>query len=75
MKIGFPGLLTLLFIGLKLANIITWSWLWVLSPIWIAFVFIVLCVVGMGIARALETPEQTAARHIRELQEALRGRK
>lgn len=31
--IGFPGLLTVLFIGLKLTNYIDWSWFWVLSPI------------------------------------------
>lgn len=36
MKIGFTGLLTLLFIGLKLAGFIGWSWLWVLAPSWIA---------------------------------------
>jgi len=35
--IGFTGLLTILFIALKLCNVITWSWLWVLSPIWISF--------------------------------------
>lgn len=35
MSIGFPGLLTLIFITLKLTGYITWSWLWVLSPIWI----------------------------------------
>ena len=35
--IGFTGLLTVLFVGLKLTNVITWSWLWVLSPIWISF--------------------------------------
>jgi hypothetical protein len=34
-RIGFTGALTILFIGLKLAKVITWSWLWVLSPIWI----------------------------------------
>lgn len=33
--IGFPSLLTLLFIGLKLANKIDWSWWWVVSPLWI----------------------------------------
>lgn len=27
------GLLTILFIGLKLTGIIAWSWFWVLSPI------------------------------------------
>ena len=31
--IGFFGLLTILFIGLKLTNYIDWSWWWVLSPI------------------------------------------
>ena len=49
--IGFPGLLTVLFIGLKLTGHITWPWVWVLSPLWIsallalafiAFAFIIL---------------------------------
>lgn len=31
--IGFFGLLTILFIGLKITNLIDWSWWWVLSPI------------------------------------------
>lgn len=34
--IGFTGLLTVLFIGLKLTHTISWSWWWVLSPIWIS---------------------------------------
>jgi hypothetical protein len=29
--------LLLIFIVLKLSGIITWSWLWVLSPLWIPF--------------------------------------
>lgn len=33
--IGFCGLLTILFIGLKLGEVIDWSWWWILSPIWI----------------------------------------
>ena len=33
--VSFLGLLTLLFIGLKLTGYITWSWTWVLSPLWI----------------------------------------
>lgn len=33
--IGFVGLLTIAFIVLKLCKVIAWSWLWVLSPIWI----------------------------------------
>jgi hypothetical protein len=36
--IGFTGLLTVLFIGLKLTNNINWSWWWVLSPLWIGFI-------------------------------------
>ena len=47
--IGFPGLLTVLFIGLKLTGNITWSWWWVLSPLWIsalvAIVFLSLAVI------------------------------
>ena len=35
--IGFTGLLTLIFITLKLIGVINWSWWWVLSPLWISF--------------------------------------
>lgn len=42
--IGFTGLLTILFIGLKLTGVISWSWWWVLSPLWISFALF-LCVV------------------------------
>lgn len=35
--IGFAGLLTIVFIVLKLTGVISWSWLWVLSPLWISF--------------------------------------
>lgn len=44
--IGFVGLLTILFIGLKLTGYIDWSWWWVLSPLWlITLVMIVVAVV------------------------------
>ena len=33
--IGFCGLLTIVFIVLKLLKVISWSWLWVLAPLWI----------------------------------------
>jgi hypothetical protein len=42
--IGFTGLLTILFIGLKLTGVIAWSWLWVLSPIWISVSLVVLII-------------------------------
>ena len=35
MQIGFPGLLALVFITLKLTDYIDWSWWWVLAPIWL----------------------------------------
>lgn len=34
--IGFIGLLTIVFIVLKLLGKIAWSWWWVLSPLWIS---------------------------------------
>lgn len=36
-KVYFPFLqiLTLIFITLKLTGYISWSWLWVLAPMWI----------------------------------------
>ena len=45
--IGFFGLLTILFIGLKLTGYIDWSWWWVLSPIWISVSVAVVFLVGM----------------------------
>lgn len=45
--IGFVGLLTVLFVGLKLTGHITWSWWWVLSPLWISTIFIALAFVTM----------------------------
>ena len=48
--IGFFGLLTIVFIILKLTGYIDWSWWWVLAPFWIpwAIVLIVLGILGIG---------------------------
>ncbi|MFW6377528.1 MAG: hypothetical protein ACOCZ5_02670, partial [bacterium] len=52
--IGFIGLLTILFIGLKLTNYIDWSWWWILSPLWISagigIIFIIIAVIVLVIA-------------------------
>jgi hypothetical protein len=50
--IGFVGLLTIVFITLKLLGKIAWSWWWVLSPLWIApcvvlLVFLVVLAIGL----------------------------
>lgn len=44
--IGFFGLLTILFVGLKLMGYIDWSWLWILSPMWLSSV-IGLIIIGV----------------------------
>ena len=50
--VGFLGLLTILFIGLKLTGYIAWSWWWVLSPIWIVPA-ILLSIFAIGFVIAL----------------------
>lgn len=52
-RIGFSGMLTLLFIGLKLTGYINWSWLWVLSPLWITFVTVFVLLMFAAIVSAL----------------------
>lgn len=42
--IGIGGVLLVLFIALKLCNVIDWSWWWVLSPLWIGAIVILLAV-------------------------------
>lgn len=51
--IGFCGLLTILFIALKMMDKIDWPWLWVLAPLWIplaifCFGVVVICVCCAG---------------------------
>jgi hypothetical protein len=53
--IGFVGVLTIVFIVLKLTHVIAWSWWWVLSPLWIgallslAGLLLVLLVAGIAV--------------------------
>lgn len=59
-KASFPilGILGVLFIGLKLADIIAWSWWWVLAPFWgpwaLLIAFAGLCVFVGGFAKVLK---------------------
>ena len=43
--IGFGGLLCIVFIVLKLCGVINWSWVWVLSPLWIGFILAIIIIV------------------------------
>lgn len=49
--IGFCGLLTIVFIVLKLLGKITWSWLWVLSPLWIVWAICLIILLILGIIK------------------------
>lgn len=57
--IGFVGLLTIMFIGLKLTGFIDWSWWWVLAPVLIAaaVVGLTLAIAG-GILAAMQIRER-----------------
>ena len=48
--VGFFGLLTIVFITLKLTGYITWSWLWVLSPFWIPLCLFLVIFIGVLLA-------------------------
>lgn len=59
--VGFCGLLTIAFIVLKLTGFISWSWLWVLAPLWTptgivlaAIVVVLIVVLIKEVFRALE---------------------
>ena len=44
-SLGFLDVLTLIFITLKLTDVINWSWWAVLSPIWIQLVLLIITVI------------------------------
>lgn len=52
--IGFVGLLTIVFITLKLLGVISWSWVWVLSPIWINLGLGVIVILGVIIYKVIK---------------------
>lgn len=39
--LNFGDILALIFITLKLCNVIDWSWWWVLSPVWLTAIVVV----------------------------------
>ena len=64
--IGFVGLLTIVFITLKLIGKIAWSWWWVLAPVWLcALLTIFLLFVALVLAvlkSVLETRDKERRR-------------
>jgi hypothetical protein len=45
--IGFVGLLTIVFMTLKLTGYLAWSWWWVLSPMWISLSIVLVILLGV----------------------------
>lgn len=55
---GFAGLLTITFIVLKLCGVIAWSWLWVLSPLWITWAIALLVILVLYISEVWDRPSK-----------------
>lgn len=57
-RIGFTGILQLIFITLKLTGHINWSWWWVFSPILFHVVVIIILCIAWGLAVIWENEEK-----------------
>ena len=44
--LSFLGLLQLLFVGLKFAGKINWSWWWIMSPLWGSVALVLISMIG-----------------------------
>lgn len=53
--IGFCGLLSIVFIILKLTHYIDWSWWWVLSPLWLPLAVILSIILIVLVLQAMLT--------------------
>lgn len=65
--VGFVSLLGLLFITLKLCNVIDWSWWWVLAPFWggLSIIVIILAVLLVSLL-IIDRMESAKAKKFRE---------
>lgn len=43
--LGLADVLLVIFIVLKLCGLISWSWLWVLSPLWISVILVIIVLI------------------------------
>lgn len=54
MKLTFPSVLFLIFLTLKLTNVIDWSWWWVTCPLWSVFALIMAAAMVIGIIEGVK---------------------
>ena len=57
--IGMLFSILLMFVGLKLGNLIQWSWPWVFAPVWVPPIFVGLAIVGHGLVVLLEKADRS----------------
>lgn len=43
---GIDVILILIFVVLKLTKLISWSWIWVFSPLWISVILVIISTIG-----------------------------
>lgn len=52
------GIVTIAFVVLKLCKVITWKWIWVLSPLWIYVVIVLIAIVIMSIVVGMHNSKE-----------------
>lgn len=57
-SIGLGTILFIVFLVLKLTNVINWSWLWVTAPLWIPFTLCIVLLLIYTIITVFETKKQ-----------------
>jgi len=51
--LSIASVLTLIFVVLKLVGVISWSWWWVLSPLWLLFGLFIAIIVIVAVVSAI----------------------
>ena len=52
--VDLATVLLIIFITLKLTGLISWPWIWVLSPLWITFSLMMLVLLALVLIEALK---------------------
>jgi len=56
--LGLGVILAMIFMVLKLCGIITWSWLWVLCPVWIPVVIAIVAIIALAVMDLIERKKE-----------------